>query len=57
MINSYTRLGTIIFSFIVSKISKSIKNDVRLQMEQLLYEAGKKEKKKSKIKRRKKRTG
>jgi hypothetical protein len=54
MINSYTRLGTIIFSFIVAKIkSKSIKDDVRFQMEQLLYETGKKEKEKSKIRKKK----
>jgi hypothetical protein len=54
MINSYTRLGTIIFSFIVAKIkSKSIKDDVRFQMEQLSYETGKKEKEKPKIRKKK----
>ena len=48
------RLGTKIFSFIVAKIkSKSIKDDVRFQMEQLLYETGKKEKEKSKIRKKK----
>ncbi|EFX77295.1 hypothetical protein DAPPUDRAFT_321573 [Daphnia pulex] len=38
----------------VAKIkSKSIKDDVRFQMEQLLYETGKKEKEKSKIRKKK----
>ena len=48
------RLGTKIFSLIVAKIkSKSIKDDVRFQMKQLLYETGKKEREKSKIRKKK----
>ena len=48
------RWGTKIFSFIVAKINnKSIKDDVRFQMEQLSYETGKKEKEKPKIRKKK----
>ena len=41
------------FSVVAQIKSKSIKSDIRFNLEQMLYEAGKKEKEKAKLKKKK----